>query len=90
MQATRRKRAKPKKPAQKNKNVKRAESVDILKPHPKLAKQEITTNARVLLRANDVRGVQMKSVTFTKSDMSDGFGYATDSKTNVKLRSGHV
>jgi hypothetical protein len=77
-----------------------------------------------LLRANDVRGVQMKSVTFapltsevddwrstnkhnnkftgsevrrncskmwnTKSDMSDGFGSATDSYTIVKLRSGHV
>jgi hypothetical protein len=27
-------------------------------------KQEKITNARVLLRANDVRGVQMKSVTF--------------------------
>jgi hypothetical protein len=50
------------KPAQKNKNVKRATPVEILKPHP--CKQEKITNARALLRGNDVRGAQMKSVTF--------------------------
>jgi hypothetical protein len=45
----------------KNKNVKRAAPVGILKPH---LKQENIIIARVLLRANDVRGVQMKSATF--------------------------
>jgi hypothetical protein len=50
------------KAAQKNKSVKRAAPVEILKPHP--CKQEKITNARVFLRANDVRGAQMKSVTF--------------------------
>jgi hypothetical protein len=56
VQATRRMRAKPKNPC-KNKNVKRAAPVEILKPGA-APKQEKITNACVLLRANDVKGVQ--------------------------------
>jgi hypothetical protein len=57
--ATRRKRAKPKNPRKKENVI-----TFNKKAAPVAHKQENITNARVLLHANDVRGVQMKSVTF--------------------------
>jgi hypothetical protein len=60
VQATRRKRAKPKNQRKKQKCQK-----SNARGHFKTApKQEKITNAHVLLRANDVRGVQRKSGTF--------------------------
>jgi hypothetical protein len=60
VQAARRKRAKPKNPRKKTKM-----SIEQCRVNFNTApKQEKITNALVLLRANDVRGVQMKSVTF--------------------------
>jgi hypothetical protein len=71
VQATRRKRAKLKKSAQKIKKCQKNSARGNFKTAPK---QEKLTNARVLLRANDVGGVQMKSETFAPltSEVDDG------------------
>jgi hypothetical protein len=63
VQATRPKRAKPQNPHKKQKCQKSGARGN-LKTAPKQEKNNKITNARVFLRANDVRGVHMNSATF--------------------------